>query len=608
MLNSPPPFEYRPRRESAEYQYAMPSLGRRMQRPHTATGMGSAFATGTADGQRTSTSTSTSTSASPRASGSRRATTALQPSSGAAHPQPATASSLPGPPRWPPATMADCFVTRNGRKLHAFPAAKAPYPLCFDREFLDLDVMDHLELVKLKGGTGSMVDFTNGTPRKALDLGCGVSPWIMEAARLWPVGFDLVPVQINLSLAHSSIASRVEWVHGNFLTHKLPFADGEFDHVHIRYVSKGVPEDKWDVLFEEVWRVLSPGGSFNLIEEDVMFPTLPRSFTAKPRHRRKAHKINGEPIPMPEHDHALLEHLFFSVFERRFINTKPTSILHGLMNIHFRHVYCGPRIDLPYPPPPLPQDNGTGGAKQSSGSSAKSTSSSSSPGTGTEPLPQPGTSKEPPRPDTAASDAPTLKSGKTPPQAYKPFEAAEEHRLQLTSEERKQLQHAPAPLHSFAKWTPRGLALHLYHAYMSVLAMREAMWDELVLQLKEERRRPELIAAGWDEDEDEPRVRFEQLVASYAADMHARTSFKDALWESLGWVAPKKAPLTKAELAFELDRERERTAARKLEEKMGFCEDTMVSRSVRGWCGFKEGKPAASPVPAPAAAAVAAAP
>lgn len=34
--------------------------------------------------------------------------------------------------------------------------------------------MDHLELCQLKGGTGSMVDFTNGYPRKALDLGCGV--------------------------------------------------------------------------------------------------------------------------------------------------------------------------------------------------------------------------------------------------------------------------------------------------------------------------------------------------------------------------------------------------------------------------------------------------
>lgn len=170
------------------------------------------------------------------------------------------------------------------------------------------------------------------------------------------------------------------------------------------------------------------------------------------------------------------------------------------------------------------------------------------------------------------------------------MEATARDKLELTSEERRHVKHAPLPVASFAKWTPRGLALHLYHAYMSVLAMREAMWDELLLQLRDERQKHELFDAGWDEDEDEPRVKFDHLVQSYAADMHARTSFKDALWESLGWIAPQKAPLTKAEIAFELDRERERVVAKKLEEKMGFTEETYMSRCVRGWCGFKDHK------------------
>ena len=95
-----------------------------------------------------------------------------------------------------------------------------------------------------------------------------------------------------------------------------------------------------------------------------------------------------------------------------------------------------------------------------------------------------------------------------------------------------------------AHWhrAPRGLALDLHHAYGAVLGMREAMWDELVLQLREERRVGELLAVGWDQDEagDEPRAAFDVLLARYAADMHARTSVRDALREGLGWAPPRR--------------------------------------------------------------------
>ncbi|EEB86871.1 hypothetical protein MPER_16021, partial [Moniliophthora perniciosa FA553] len=34
----------------------------------------------------------------------------------------------------------------------------------------------------------------------------------------------------------------------------------------------GVPEDKWDFLFEEIIRVMKPGGAFEMVEEDLFFP------------------------------------------------------------------------------------------------------------------------------------------------------------------------------------------------------------------------------------------------------------------------------------------------------------------------------------------------
>ena len=65
---------------------------------------------------------------------------------------------------------------------------------------------------------------------------------------------------------------------------KLPFEDGAFDHVRAVAIAKGVPENmvspipspatmprliylQWDPLFEEITRVLCPGGSFEMVEE-----------------------------------------------------------------------------------------------------------------------------------------------------------------------------------------------------------------------------------------------------------------------------------------------------------------------------------------------------
>ena len=56
--------------------------------------------------------------------------------------------------------------------------------------------------------------------------------------------------------------------------------------------------------------------------------------------------------PVTRHEHAVLEVLFKSVFEGRFINTSPTAILPSYLNTYFKNLIASPRVDMPTPPAP----------------------------------------------------------------------------------------------------------------------------------------------------------------------------------------------------------------------------------------------------------------
>ncbi|KAJ3715384.1 hypothetical protein C8R42DRAFT_631982 [Lentinula raphanica] len=166
------------------------------------------------------------------------------------------------------------LVGSGSRKHHPFKKEEVPYPRSYDREVLDLDVWETLFYHQIcESLTWHVFDVP---PTKVLDIGCGTGSWILDCARVWRnchfVGLDIVPVQPDLQQVGSAdLAHRVTWVQGNFLE-GLPFPNEEFDFVHIKRISLGVPEDKWDPLFEEISRVMKPGAAFEMIEEDLLFP------------------------------------------------------------------------------------------------------------------------------------------------------------------------------------------------------------------------------------------------------------------------------------------------------------------------------------------------
>ncbi|KAI0077929.1 hypothetical protein K474DRAFT_1706959 [Panus rudis PR-1116 ss-1] len=167
------------------------------------------------------------------------------------------------------------------RKRHRA-AGTSVYPLKPSSSHLAFDSWNQMFLTGLCRNI-TMHQFDT-PPSKVLDLGCGNGLWVLEAAKQWKntqfVGFDLFRVQPNLhrlgvidtlNSSYEGFSDRIHWVHGDILE-KLPFESEYFDFVRICNISLGIPEDEWLDVFQEIRRVLRPGGVLEILEEDMIFP------------------------------------------------------------------------------------------------------------------------------------------------------------------------------------------------------------------------------------------------------------------------------------------------------------------------------------------------
>ncbi|EKM78109.1 hypothetical protein AGABI1DRAFT_129890 [Agaricus bisporus var. burnettii JB137-S8] len=152
---------------------------------------------------------------------------------------------------------------------------KVPYPVAeYSQDLANLDIWDNMFFESI-WGSPTVYNFPIA-PGLVLDIGCGTGWWVMNMAQRWPntlfVGFDILEIQPRLrDFEHFlELTERISWVHGNFLD-DFPFPDDHFDYVRICRAALAIPED------EQVRRVMRPGGLFEIIEEDPIFPspTLP---------------------------------------------------------------------------------------------------------------------------------------------------------------------------------------------------------------------------------------------------------------------------------------------------------------------------------------------
>ncbi|HJU40506.1 MAG TPA: methyltransferase domain-containing protein [Tahibacter sp.] len=117
-----------------------------------------------------------------------------------------------------------------------------------------------------------------GAAPRILDLGCGTGEITRRLAERYRdaelVGVDIL--ESNLAIARDASAglgARVRYEHGDAFA--LAYPDAHFDLVVCRHLSQAVPD--FPRVFDEITRVLRPGGWLHLLSEDYGMLHLPRA-------------------------------------------------------------------------------------------------------------------------------------------------------------------------------------------------------------------------------------------------------------------------------------------------------------------------------------------
>ena len=152
--------------------------------------------------------------------------------------------------------------------------AEVPYLLPSDfAEGNRLD-MQHYLLKVAYGGHNFTAPIQ--TPLGVLDVGCGTGRWAREMALQFPqtnvVGIDIKEPEIDTAAKQladlGSLPENYAFVQGNVLA-GLPFADGNFDYTHMRFLSLALPMTSWQPLVQDIARVTRRGGWVEILEFNI---------------------------------------------------------------------------------------------------------------------------------------------------------------------------------------------------------------------------------------------------------------------------------------------------------------------------------------------------
>ncbi|KAH9968664.1 hypothetical protein BC827DRAFT_271409 [Russula dissimulans] len=146
--------------------------------------------------------------------------------------------------------------------------------------------------------------------RSALDLGCGYGHWVSYAAQVWGAhGTKITGVytpEEERTTPPLQDTENIKMLCHNFITEPLPLLDNSFDYVRLNDSLAAIPGERWDFVLSEVHRILSPGGRFELIHDQLYFssinPETPVSCTFTPSRNSRDSYFDAGVCVSPKRD------------------------------------------------------------------------------------------------------------------------------------------------------------------------------------------------------------------------------------------------------------------------------------------------------------------
>ncbi|KAL7308180.1 hypothetical protein PS15m_012066 [Mucor circinelloides] len=154
----------------------------------------------------------------------------------------------------------------GNRKYHHVDGSTYLLP-CDDEEVDRLHLQHFMIRFAIQGNYLAPVSDVLRKGGRVLDIGCGPGSWSMEIAGEYPKS-TVIGVDITPNYPREIKPANCAFYQCNILT-TLPFEDGTFDYIFMRFMGQGVGSDEWSPLLKELLRVLKPNGWIEWIEADI---------------------------------------------------------------------------------------------------------------------------------------------------------------------------------------------------------------------------------------------------------------------------------------------------------------------------------------------------